>query len=68
MQGPRSNFKIKRGGGGGGISDSILEGAQDTFSYKLFKILKILGGGGASLKWNQPTAFKQMILMHDYTP
>ena len=32
-------------GGGGHISDSIL-GAQDTYSYKLFKILKILGGGG----------------------
>ena len=28
-QGPRSNFEI----GGGTISDSILEGAQDTFSY-----------------------------------
>ena len=30
-QGPRSNFEI--GGGGGTISDSILGGAQDTFSY-----------------------------------
>ena len=30
-QGPRSNFEI--GGGGGTISDSILGGAQVTFSY-----------------------------------
>ena len=41
-QGPRRNFEI---GGGGTICDSILGGAQDTFSYQVFIILKILGGG-----------------------
>ena len=41
-QGPRSNFAIGRGGGT--ISDSILGGAQNTFSYQFFIIFKILGG------------------------
>ena len=34
-QGPRSNFEIGVGGGGGWgtVRDSIIGGAQDTFSY-----------------------------------
>ena len=55
-QGPRSTFEIGggRGVGGGGrgvgvgapLVTQYWGGAQDTFSYKLFIILKILGGGG----------------------
>ena len=47
-QGPRSNFEI--GGGGGGswrgaplVTQHWGGGAQDTFSYQLFIISKILG-------------------------
>ena len=43
--GPRSNFEIGVGGGGGTVSDS----AQDTFSYKLSIILKNIGGGGVKI-------------------
>ena len=32
------------GGGGVTVNDLIEGGAQDTFSYELFIILKILGG------------------------
>ena len=49
---------------GGHISDSILiwgggGRAQDTFSYQLFKIVKIMGGGrGTCLPW--PTAQRSL--------
>ena len=48
-------------GGGGNVSEFIL-GVQDTFSYYLFIILKIIGGGGHVPCSPSPPAPRSLLL------